>query len=127
MCRARPHKPSCVEQATTPGEDARVENTLPSDLSIAKMHKLFLEQSDQEVNYAFYYNIFIYDFNLGFGHPAKDICSECVKFKSQIKNPGLSDQDKEVESARFVLHRRRARKYYDLMNDVDETYNITFT
>ena len=99
---------------------------LPSDLSIAKMHKLFQEQSDKEVNYAFYYNIFIYDFNLGFGHPAKDICSECVKFKSQIKNPGLSDQDKKVGSARFVLHRRRARKFYDLMNDVDETYTITF-
>ena len=75
------------------------------------MHRLFQEQRDTMLFTAtFLYTISTLD---------------CMKLKSQIKIPGVSDQDKAVESAMFVPHLRRARKFYDLISVVDETYTIT--
>ena len=48
---------------------------LPSDLSIARMHRLFEEQTHDEVSLSLYYGVFRSQFNLGFGHPAADTCS----------------------------------------------------
>lgn len=60
---------------------------LPSDLSVSKMHRMFLEQNHHQVSYSLYWSIFVYDFNLAFGHPAKDVCSSCVKFCMAINDP----------------------------------------
>ena len=99
---------------------------LPVDLNVNKMHQLFMEQNDAQISYAFYYGVFVYDFNLGFGHPAKDVCSECVKFKLQLKDPELSDEEKRTVTAMYILHRRRGRKFYDLMNAVEDTFTVCF-
>ena len=45
---------------------------LPSDLSIARMYRLFEEQTHDEVSLSLYYSVFRSQFNLGFGHPAAD-------------------------------------------------------
>ncbi|XP_061746904.1 uncharacterized protein LOC133545391 isoform X2 [Nerophis ophidion] len=99
---------------------------LPSDLSVKKMHQLFLDQNHQQCSYALYYSVFCYDFNLWFGHPAKDVCSECVKLKLRLKDPELTETEKREELIEFLLHRRRARSFYDIMNSVGDTFTVCF-
>lgn len=99
---------------------------LPSDLSVAKMYKLFLEQNHQQVSYALYYSVFKYDFNLGFGHPATDICSTCVSLKSKIRNLDQTQWDKAQHAAEYLMHRRRARAFYDLLNQQENSVTVCF-
>ena len=69
-------------------------NNLPNDLSVMKMHQLFKQQNHDEISYALYYSVFVYDFNLGFGHPAVDKCSTCMKFRLQLKDTSITDEIK---------------------------------
>uniref|UniRef100_A0A3P8TGH4 TRASH domain-containing protein n=2 Tax=Amphiprion percula TaxID=161767 RepID=A0A3P8TGH4_AMPPE len=77
---------------------------LPANLNVKKMHELFCRQNKEQISYAEYYSVFMYDFNLGFGHPAKDVCSACIKFQLKLKelsekrSPSPEDVDiKEVK------------------------------
>ncbi|RUS70483.1 hypothetical protein EGW08_021756 [Elysia chlorotica] len=92
---------------------------LPSDLSVAQMHRLFQEQRSLQTSYALYYSVFKYDFNLGFGHPATDVCSTCVSLKNRFRNLNVPQAEKAIAAAEFFVHRRRARAFYDLLNDVN--------
>ncbi|KAK3764439.1 hypothetical protein RRG08_040035 [Elysia crispata] len=78
---------------------------LPSNLSISKMHHLFRAQNHIQVSFALYYSMFETDFNLGFGHPATDVCSTCIAYKAKIRSPELDDEQKRQECAMFILHR----------------------
>ena len=86
---------------------------LPSDQNVHKMHKLFEAQNHAQTSYSLYYSVFSKDFNLGFGYPATDACSDCAKFKIRMTDPNLTETEKRMESASFILHRRRARVVYD--------------
>ena len=99
---------------------------LPTDLNVKKMHELFIQQNDEQVTYALYYSVFMYDFNLAFGHPAVDICSTCLKSKFQLKNPSITDQAKQELSAMYILHRRRARRFYECLNNVQDSFTVCF-
>lgn len=93
----------------------RGKKFLPSDLSVRKMHQMFLEQNPQHpVSYSLYWSLFVYDFNLAFGHPAKDVCSPCVKFRMALKDCDLTAEEKRNTILKYVLHKRRARQFYDV-------------
>ncbi|KAK0151969.1 hypothetical protein N1851_006668 [Merluccius polli] len=70
--------------------------------------------------------IFIYDFNLAFGHPAKDICLTCVKHKIAINNPDSSAEEKRDKMIFYTLHRRGACQFYDSLNDVADSFTVCF-
>lgn len=90
------------------------------------MHELFRCQHDEHITYALYYNVFMYDFNLAFRHPSKDVGSTCVKSHLKLKDPEIAGEEQRTEWALYLLHRRRARKFYDLPNAVEETFTIAF-
>lgn len=69
---------------------------------------------------------FVYDFNLGFGHPATDVCSTCVKFRIETRDPGLTPDEKRDKVLLFGLHRRRARQFYQQMNEVGDSFTVCF-
>ncbi len=92
---------------------------LPSDLSVKRMHELFDQQNHDLVSYSLYYTVFRQHFNLGFGHPATDACSSCTRFQLRVKDLSLTEEEKRSESASYILHRRRARVFYDLLGKVD--------
>ncbi|KAL2092895.1 hypothetical protein ACEWY4_012693 [Coilia grayii] len=92
---------------------------LPSDLSVKKMHKLFDQQNHDLVSYSLYYSVFHHSFNLAFGHPATDACSSCAKFHFRVKDPSLGEDEKRRETAMYILHRRRARVFYDMLGKVE--------
>ena len=99
---------------------------LPSDLNIIKMKHLFDEQNHMQVSYRMYYSVFQYDFNLGFGHPATDICSTCVHHRFRMKDPDSTDEEKRQEVMHLMLHRRRSRMFYVLMNLVEDSVTVRF-
>ncbi len=68
----------------------------------------------------------MYDFNLAFGHPAKDVCSSCVKFRIAINDPDLTAEEKRNKILLYTLHRRRARQFYDTLNDVGDIFTVCF-
>ena len=86
------------------------------------MHQLFEAQNHVYTSYSLYYSVFSKDFDLGFGHPATDACSDCAKYKLKITDPNLTQTEKKMETASFILHRRRARVFYDLLGRVAEDH-----
>ncbi|KAK0154986.1 hypothetical protein N1851_002689 [Merluccius polli] len=106
--------------------DAPGRKFLPGDLSVSQMHRMFLEQNHRQASYSLYYSIFIYDFNLAFGHPAKDICSTCVKHRIAINNPDSSPEEKRDKIILHTLHRCHARQFYDALNDVVDSFTVCF-
>ncbi|XP_034047172.1 uncharacterized protein LOC117528648 [Thalassophryne amazonica] len=94
---------------------------LPCDLNVRKMHELFEALNHTHTSYSLY-SVFASDFKLGFGHPATDTCSDCAKYKIRISDPNLTEREKQIESASFILHHRRARMFYDLLNRVANDY-----
>ena len=43
----------------------------------------------------------------------------CVKLPLRPKDPELTGDEKRRESALYLLHRRRGRKFYDLLTAVE--------
>ena len=107
-------------------KDSPGRKYLPHELSVAKMHQLFKEQNHVQISYVLYYSVFVSNFNLGFGSPATDVWATCVQFRSQVRNESLSDEDKKILTAEFILHRRRQRQFYNLMNDAKDTTTVCF-
>ena len=95
---------------------------LPSDMSVKQMHAMFARQNDAQVQvtYSLYYSIFCYKFNLGFGHPVTDVCATCASYKLHCKDQLAAEEDRRREAASYILHRRRARVFYDMLNATDE-------
>ena len=82
------------------------------------MHDLFKAQNHGDVSYSLYHSVFRYKFNLGFGSPATDACAVCAKYRLRMKDPNMTNEEKRVEIGTFILHRRRARMFYDLLGQV---------
>ena len=59
-------------------------------------------------------------FNLGFGHPATDVCATCAKYKLKMKDPHMTDEKRKTEAAMFILYRHRARVFYDMLGIFEE-------
>ena len=93
---------------------------LPSDMSVKRMYELFKAQNHSEVSYSLYYSVFTKKFNLGFGHPATDACATCTEYKLSLKDPHMTEEEKRTKTAMFILHRRTARVFYDLLGRVED-------
>ncbi|XP_022204396.1 uncharacterized protein LOC111049285 [Nilaparvata lugens] len=101
---------------------------LPEDLSINKMHKLFMEKyPDIKVSYESYRSVFNNDFNISFGYPRTDTCSFCdehnIKLEClKIELKEIKDDEKKAEAETKVreveiqlkLHLKKAEKFYQL-------------
>lgn len=82
------------------------------DLTIAQMHRMFIEQHPEHnaVKDWLYRDIFNYEFNLSFGYPRSDICDKCEKLTADIKSVQAGgDNGKAQElNAEHELHIRKA-------------------
>ena len=97
---------------------------LPSDLSVAKMHRLFEDENHAQVTYGLYYSVFMYNFNLAFGRPATDMCSTCGGYKLSIKNQNIPLEKRQEAAAMYILHRRKARMFYSLLQAKGQDTNV---
>lgn len=95
---------------------------LDPNLSIMTMFELFKKQyPDDKVSYGFYWNYFRLKFSLRFGRPAKDCCGQCEALCIKIKNSSLSENDRKLAVAEWVVHKLRSQQFYKAMQTAKET------
>lgn len=99
----------------------RKKQYLDATLSIATMYEMFQIEHPElkdKVKYSFYYRYFKENFNLSFGRPQVDVCSQCELFKSKLRDQCLSDNVKRSVAAEQIVHLRRAKKFYTKQQDM---------
>jgi len=95
-----------------------VRKYLSGDLNIRKLHRLYNTQAEtvQQVKKTVFYKIFNTKFNLGFGRPATDACSTCIKLKSKIKY--VKDLGKKVTlEVQKEIHKTRKNALFELVRE----------
>jgi hypothetical protein len=110
------------------------KNYLDARLNVKIMHQMFLEEYpvyEGIVKYKFFLQYYKENFNYSFGRPQIDVCSACEAFSMQMRDKQLSDNAKRNVAAEQILHKRRARKFYDALrqareNEDDDTAAICF-
>ena len=101
---------------------------LPETLNVKKMYRMYAEENrlTKPVSYETYRNIFLRDFNIGFGYPRSDTCSSCDATKIQVASleskltvvqPGTAEEGRLKELLKKVetddkLHKLRAAAFY---------------
>lgn len=94
---------------------------LDSDLNVSKMHELFLKKYpdlEKDVKYEYYLKYFRQNYSYRFGRPQVDVCSTCEDLNTKIKSPFLNDNAKLVAVAELLVHKRRAKKFYNKMQEI---------
>ena len=97
---------------------------LDSSLTVAEMHRLFLQENPDlaDVKYWYYHDIFNFEFNIKFGFPRSDICDKCEKFQAQIKAAESVADVVLVNDlkSQHELHIRKADVFNVQMNEATE-------
>lgn len=83
---------------------------LPEDLTIAKMHEMFIENFRLNIPYKLYWTVFTSEFNISFGYPRSDTCSICDSLEQKISSTAL-ESDKKKLSLEKSLHLRKAEAF----------------
>ncbi len=96
---------------------------LSSDLNISKLHRNFISlyiEYENIVSYDFFHHYFK-KFNIGFGFPRSDICTECELFNVKIKTHSL-ENNSEILSIKQdqQKHHLEADQFYQIKKQVKE-------
>ena len=120
--------------------DNRKRKYLPENLSIARMHRLYLEKYEPDlaesekpqVKEWLYRKIFNEEFNLGFGYPRSDTCELCDLLKISIDNAQTDEERDRIQVELATHHEKAAQGYQSLRSDSkkckgdDDSLVITF-
>ncbi|XP_046684222.1 uncharacterized protein LOC124370001 [Homalodisca vitripennis] len=96
---------------------------LDATLTVRKMHDMFLEKHEDLKNivkYEYFLKYFRDNFGYRFGRPQVDVCSTCEELQTKIKSKTLNDNAKRTAAAEFVVHKRRAKKFFSKLQEVKE-------
>lgn len=106
---------------------------LSSELSVKKMHALYLKLHEPDVyksvcecdetpilkpvvSYDFYFRYFKANFNIGFGHPRTDTCQVCDSISKELSSVTESEAKKNI-NIRKTLHLTKADSFYSDLRD----------
>lgn len=108
----------------------RATEYLDARLSIKTMYDLLVAKHPGICSPAYFYEFFHENFNLRFGRPQIDTCSTCEELSIKLKNPHLNDAAKRVATAELMVHKRRAKKFYnkiqeEAMNPKNESHVLS--
>lgn len=94
---------------------------LDSNLNVKIMYNLFKKSyPTSKVSYKYYNEYFKKNFDLSFGRPQVDTCITCEELLVKIKSPSINESAKRIASAEFIIHRRRAKKFFSMMKETQE-------
>lgn len=114
------HIRSFPQQENHYSRNASSTSCLPADLSISKMHRLFLEKyPDSKISLRTYHDIFKSKFNLRFGLPRSDTCSYCDKLFNKLSSTSDERERKEIENESKIHHMRAEAGYKTLRQDTE--------
>ncbi|PSN40714.1 hypothetical protein C0J52_21668 [Blattella germanica] len=86
---------------------------LPETLTIKDMHKMFLDQYHINVPYHVYWRTFNDKFNIAFGWPRSDTCTQCDTLNQQI-DASTNNDDKVKFNNEKQFHLSKAEAFYKL-------------
>lgn len=92
-------------------------------LTVRTMHSLFIKkypELKEKIKYEFYLKYFNENCNLKFGRPQVDVCGDCESLGVKLKNQHLNDNAKRAAAAELMVHRRRAKKFYTKLQEVQK-------
>lgn len=96
---------------------------LNAELTVTKMHSLFLQKFPQyttAVKYEYYLKYYNENFNYRFGRPQVDVCSTCEELGTKLKSPDLNNAAMRVAAAELIVHKRRAKKFYNKLSSIQQ-------
>ena len=88
---------------------------LPEELSVSKMHKLFLFEIRINVSYLVYYQVFKNEFSILFGIPRTNTCAKCDELTLKISAAVDVDTKQRLINEKD-LHLRKAEKFRQIKN-----------
>lgn len=90
-----------------------VRKYLPCELNIRKLHKMYNESVDEQlrVRECFFRNYVNINYNIGFGTPLTDMCSDCLKTQEKLKTEKDQNVRKDLMLANRV-HKLKAQAFY---------------
>nr|CAI5850995.1 unnamed protein product [Callosobruchus analis] len=97
---------------------------LDGRLNVKTMYELFIKKwPDLDVKYEYYFKYFNENYSLRFGRPQVDVCGECERLGTALKDPNLNDNAKRVHSAELMVHKRRAKNFYSQLEAITKLCN----
>lgn len=105
-----------------------VRKYLPCELNIRKLHKMYNESVDEQlkVRECFFRNYVNSHYNIGFGTPLTDMCSDCLKTQEKLKTEANQNVRKELMLANRV-HKLKAQAFYRfLKTECDNIQSFSF-
>jgi hypothetical protein len=93
---------------------------LSPELNIRKLWRMYNDQcqeSDLKVKESFFRNQVNLRYNIGFGTPAKDACTQCLRIEPRLK---LATSEAHISELRLQLrtHKNRAAEFYEKLREV---------
>nr|CAI5821871.1 unnamed protein product [Callosobruchus analis] len=82
-----------------------------------------IESFPTNVKYEYYLKYFNENYSLRFGRPQVDVCGECERLGTALKDPNLNDNAKRVHAAELMVHKRRAKKFYSQLEAITKLCN----
>ncbi|XP_031327207.1 uncharacterized protein LOC116182841 [Photinus pyralis] len=101
---------------------------ISSEYNISILWQLYNKNSPEglKVNYKYFSRVFSKYFNIGFGSPATDVCSYCVRTQTKI-SMSQSSSEKQKISTELKVHKFRATQFHKLMKtEVPNTVSYCF-
>jgi hypothetical protein len=94
---------------------------LSSELSIKVLWEKYEQicEPQNRVKYEFFRSVFVTDYNIGFGSPAKDCCSTCLSLKEEIKITRDPEKKSNLK-VDLALHKRKAKAFFDELRTARE-------
>lgn len=101
-----------------------LKKCLSMDLSVKKMHRIFLEKYPEcgQTTYSEYRKIFNSNFKLRFGTPRSDTCKQCDLFYGQLIVASSEDERKKIQQD-SVTHHMKADAAYKYLNEDSKNKN----
>lgn len=101
--------------------DRSTRQYLASDLTTKKLWRMYNGMNDihLHVKYDYFRNIFVTDYNIGFGTPTTDACSRCIQLKEKIKT-SYDNQEKQTLITELRIHKLRAMAFYTILKEENE-------
>lgn len=90
-----------------------VRQYLPCELNIRKLHKMYNDSVDEQfrVKECFFRNHVNSHYNIGFGTPLTDMCSDCLQTQEKLKTETNQNVRKELMLANRI-HKLKAKAFY---------------
>nr|CAI5850893.1 unnamed protein product [Callosobruchus analis] len=94
------------------GKSAR--QYLSSDLNIRKMYQMYIQECEPAMacKASFFRKVFNRNFNIGFGSPQVDVCSQCLEYKERIKRENNEALKRNLLTEQRI-HKLKAKAFFD--------------